>query len=370
MKYWRGYLIAAILTAITIALRAFARTHIALMDAFYPYVSRLIESYLAQWSGGVGFCVWQILVLVMVGAVLATFVLVFVKRWSILQWLGWVLTGVSVLLLLNTGIYGLNTFSGPIAEDIHLKTADYPYTVTELTEAVAYYRDKANLLADSVPRDGKGNVDCGDFETLAQQVGDGFYYLTNEKHFPVFAGTREPVKKLGWSFLYTTRSSGGVTFSLTGEAAVKENQPAVFLPYVMCREMAHRMCIVRDGDDDFAAFLAAKYNSNICFCYSGYLMAYRTTLGALQEVCKTTGENTADILAAEEKENLRHDLDALDDYLRGMSAADSSLCDLLVQWQIQEIVLPEQGDQSDKLFDPKDPTQVDLSGIVNAQPAQ
>ena len=50
LKYWRGYLCAAIFGAITWALMEFAKTHQALTDMVYPYFTRLIQTALTGWS--------------------------------------------------------------------------------------------------------------------------------------------------------------------------------------------------------------------------------------------------------------------------------------------------------------------------------
>ena len=60
-----------------------------------------------------------------------------------------------------------------------------------------------------------------------------------------------------------------------------------------------------------------------------------------------------------------------DNYLKtsGDSAGIASygqVCDLLVNWHIQEIVLPSIAVE-EELFDPYDESQVDLSGITNAR---
>ena len=59
MKYWRGWLTAAILGFFSWALIEFASTHSALIDTVYPYITRLIQGYLAEWTSGVDFCFWQ-----------------------------------------------------------------------------------------------------------------------------------------------------------------------------------------------------------------------------------------------------------------------------------------------------------------------
>ena len=69
MKYWRGYLVALLLFLGAWGLNLFASSHQALMDTFYPYVTRLLLDSLGQWSRGVGFCLGQVLLLAFVAGV-------------------------------------------------------------------------------------------------------------------------------------------------------------------------------------------------------------------------------------------------------------------------------------------------------------
>ena len=185
MKYWRGYLVAAILGFFSWALMEFAETHAVLLDMVYPYVSRLIQTFIAQWSGGVDFCLWQFLLIVLAVVALASIVLMIVLKWNPIQWFGWILAGASVLFLLHTGLYGLNYYAGDISEDLRMEVTGY--TLSELEEAAVYYRDKANELASQVSRDAQGELSYPDFNTLAQQAGAGFQAMTYEQMQPIFA---------------------------------------------------------------------------------------------------------------------------------------------------------------------------------------
>ena len=49
--------------------------------------------------------------------------------------------------------------------------------------------------------------------------------------------------------------------------------------------------------------------------------------------------------------------------------AYDGVCDLLVNWHIQQVVLPSISVEEER-FDPLDESQVDLSGIVNARPKE
>ena len=271
MKYWTGYLTAAIIGAITWALMQLAGKFTALVDMVYPYVTRTIQDMLATWSGSLDFCLWQLIAVAAAAVLIGTIVLMIVLRWNPVRWLGWVLAGGSALYLLHTLVFGLNYYAGPIADDVRLEVR--AYSIEELADATAYYRDRANLLADRMNRDSSGDLDFADFETLAAQAADGFDTLVYEHSYPVFAGSTLPVKKLGWADMYSSMGITGFTMGLTGEAAVNPQIPDVTLPFTMCHEMAHRMSIAGERDANFAAFLAAHVNESNEFKYSAYFMA-------------------------------------------------------------------------------------------------
>ena len=385
MKYWTGYLTAGIIAAITWALQRLAENFEELVDMVYPYVTRTVLDVLAGWSAGVSFCLWQMGALVLGILVIASIVLMFVMKWNPIQWFGWVLTGAATIYFLNTMVFGLNYHAGPLAEDIRLDVRRY--TVEELADATIYYRDKANFLATTVRRDANGDVNFEDFDALAEKAGAGFDTLVYKFSYPVFAGSRLPVKKLGWADMYTSMGITGVTMGITGEAAVNPQIPAVSLPFTMCHEMAHRMSIANERDANFTGFLASMANEDVQYQYSGYFMAYRYCYNAL------AGANPMEAARVAEgvNEQLKHDMDgynrlfatrqnkaatkiadtANDTYLRtsGDSAGIRSygeVTDLLVNWHYQRVILPSITTQ-EKKFDPFDEKQVDLSGIVHAK---
>ena len=112
MKYWRGYLVALIFSAMALALANFAQSHTELIDMVYPYITRLIQSYLVEWSSGVGFCVWQLLLSVGTVLVLAVIVMMIVARWNPVQCIGWMAAVFSIVFFLHTGLYSLNYHAG------------------------------------------------------------------------------------------------------------------------------------------------------------------------------------------------------------------------------------------------------------------
>ncbi len=381
MKYWRGYLVAGILGAMSWALAEFAKSHTALVDMVYPYVTRLIQTFLAQWSGGVSFCLWQVLLLALGMALLASIVLMAVLRWNPIQWFGWVLTAGSIVLLLHTGLYGLNFSAGTLADDIRMEMADV--TISQRVGAATYYRDQANKLAEQVARNEDGSVKFDDFDTLAIQAADGFNTLTYDDAISIFAGSTVPVKKLGWSDTFLRQGNAGVTIAITGEAAVNPDIPAISLPFAMCKEMAHRMSIVSEQDAKFAAFLACESNSSVQFQYSAYFMAYLHCYKDLMADSGSAAKAAVASLRAGMSDKLTQDLTDYDSFWmlyqdpmkyeqaeginrhylptdeEEVAKRNYTVTDLLVSWHYQEIVLPSYVEE-EEVFDPYDEGSVDL----------
>jgi len=389
LKYWFGYLTAGIFAAITWVLLQFGEKFTNLVDMVYPYVIRNVQNYLAQWTSFVDYPIWQLLAVVLLVLILASLVLVIILKRNLIQWAGWVAAVFAGLFMLHTLIWGLSYHTGDLSQDLRLDISSY--NLEELTEATEYYRDKAMELASQVQRDAQGNVSFAEFKELAEKAGKGFEVLTYEKHYPVFAGSRLPVKSLSWADLYSAMGITGVTFGLTGEAAVNPQIPDVTLPFTMAHEMAHRMCIANERDANFAGFLACSVHPDLEFQYSGYFMAYRYCYNALAGVSHPSAAAAAARVQQGVSRMLQQDMDYYSQFFRskkntlatnvadtmndaylktsgdnGGIASYGQVCDLLVSWHIQTVVLPSITVEESQ-FDPYDESQIDLSGIVNAR---
>ena len=220
-----------------------------------------------------------------------------------------------------------------------------------------------------------------DFQTLANQAGEGFGQLVYEEKYPIFAGSTIPVKELGWADMFTSMGVSGFTVALTGEAAVNPQLPAVSIPFMMCREMAHRMCIANEGDANMAAFLACRANPSVEFRYAAYFMAYRFCYNALISQGTADSDAAAQRITAGVSDPLYQDMTAYSSFFADHNESDGDLatrlndayiqaggneqgidaygtaCDLLVSWHIQEFVLPLQKEEEVK-FDPYDESKV------------
>ena len=386
MKILWGFLTAAIFGGFTWILMKMGEKYADLLDMVYPYVTRTVQGMLTQWTSTVDLCVWQIAVIVFAVVVLTALVLVVIFKKNVLQWLGWVLAVVSIVAFLHTGIYGLNYYNGDIADDLRMEIADY--TQTELEAATEYYRDMANGLATQLPRNEQGAVKFSSFEDLSKKTGAGFRKLVLDRSFSIFGGDYTPVKKLGWADMYSSMGITGVTFGITGEAAVNPQIPDVALPFTMAHEMALRLCVAREDDANFAAYLACEASTSREYRYSGYFMAYQYCYNALHRMDPVAAkrissgcslELTWDLNAYNQFFADRRDETATkvanttnDTYLKVSGDSDGvasygAVCDLLVNWYLQEYA---EAEEEEYKFDPYDETQVDLSGLPNYVPAE
>ena len=363
MKYWRGYLVAAILAACTWAFREFAETHSKLVDMIYPYVTRMVQNFMAQWSSGVDFCLWEAILLALVVVAVASIVLMIIFKWNPIQWFGWIVAVASLILLLHTGVFGMNEFAGPIAEDIRLMEVED--VQDKLEDTAVYYRDLADSLAGQV----SGNTQ--DLKTLSAQAENGFKKLVYDEFYSVFAGSTLPLKQLQMSQWFTQRGEMGYTVAITGESALNPETPGFMQPFAVCREMCYRMCIASQRDKHFGAFLACQANEDAAFRYAGYVMAYRYCLQALPE-------NVASTVHAKASAQLRDDVATWDAFVapaeklaeekaakEGLKdTTNGEIAELITRWHYQEVVVPSITEPEVE-FDPMDETQVDLTGLPN-----
>ena len=155
----------------------------------------------------------------------------------------------------------------------------------------------------------------------------------------------------------------------------------------MCHEMAHRMSIATESDANMAAFLACQANSSIEFQYSGYFAAYRYCISALRShdaaAAKRISAGVSDLLYQDMAQYDRFYTEHMDQQAEKVAntvndtyiklggdergtASYGAVCDFLVCWHIQQVVLPAHMEEEAE-FDPFDETQVDLTGIANAK---
>lgn len=366
MKNVRGFLVGGIFVVLTWLLTVAAKHFRDLLNMVYPYFSRTVQAFLAQLTSGTSACVWQILVILLLAALVLTIALMILLRWNFFEWLGWVCASAAMLVFLYVGFWGLNYYDSSLSDSLRLTVKDY--TVSNLEDAAVYYRDQANALSGKVPRDETGALDFGTFDELADQAANGFANMTLQ--YSVFAGSQLPVKELGWKNLYTRMGIDGITVAFTGEACVNPDTFTGLLPFTMCHEMSHRMSLATENDANFAAYLTCQANEDIRFQYSGYYSAYVYCYNALAGLdsaaaarvrAGVTDELAADLEAhsehVRETEGPVRDTASKvnDSYLKSFEQEDGiksydRVSDMLVNWYLQVYTAPEEPEEP--AFDP------------------
>jgi hypothetical protein len=268
-KYW-GYFVAVGALLLTLGATALAMRYGALLDAFYPYVTRWVQTALANFSSRFSLPLWQILAVLLGATLVGTLALALRKGKGPLVWLGWVLAAGSLALLLHTALFGLNRFASPLAQDLRLDAV--AISQADVDTALAHYRAQLDALEAQLPKDETGRILFDNFDNLAQKAANGFQNLVKEG-YSVFAGSVQPPKKLLLPEIFEVLGIEGMHTALTGEVCVNLKLPEQALTAEICRQMSRRMGITRGQDPDFAAVLVCLSNSDPWFQYAGCHLA-------------------------------------------------------------------------------------------------
>lgn len=252
--------------------------------AFFPgyrQFSKGIIGVLATVSSIAPCSLWDLLLIPIAIAAVATFAWCIVRKRSLWKWVSTVCVIVAALLLFLVGSWGLNHYAPPLANDLGIAVEEY--SADELEDATAYYLEHAAALALTMPRDQEMDLERQDFSELAGIAGASYKDLAGE--YPVFEGCTTPVKELllmGEPLLYSGHT--GIYWPFTGEANVPANTAVAEMPFIQCHEAAHRLGIASEQEANFAAFLACTEGDaarDARFAYSGYFEAFCYCLNAL-----------------------------------------------------------------------------------------
>lgn len=303
MKNLRGIIVAAVFFVLTLILRWAADQFGLLVGMAYPFFSKTVVEFMGAAVGKYSFCVWQAIVAVFLVAVVVSLGCTILLRGNLLRWLGWVLAPASIAYFLFTAVWGLNNYTKPLSESMKITVSDY--TVNELKEATIFYRQQADKLSGTIERDENGDVVLPSLEEMSATAAQGYNNLVWS--YSVFAGPRGPVKELGWSSLFSSFGTDGVTVGLTGEAAVNLEQYGSRIPFTICHEMAHLCAIAREDEANFAGYLACEKSEDPLFRYTGYLEAFLFCSDTLYDVSTTAWQDAW----AGASDELRHDVEQL-----------------------------------------------------------
>ena len=244
--------------------------------SFYPDFSRGAIQVIAAITSIVPIALCELLLVFLLFWFVFTLVRA-IKRARMVRWLTGVLLSLCILVTVFVGLWGLNYYAPPMQERLNIESRQY--SAQELKEATTYYRDMANSLAPQVKRDADGVMAEYDFDTLAEQAGEGFETLAET--YACFDGSTVRVKKLLSSPLMGKIGMTGGFICFTGESCVSTTTHTASMPFTMCHEIGHRMAFAREDEANFAGFLACAANERPEFRYSGYYAAFRYCYNAL-----------------------------------------------------------------------------------------
>ncbi len=214
-----------------------------------------------------------------------------------------ILAGVFFFQLIWSGHY----HTAKLADRIGLPSSGH--TSEELFQASYYTLMQANRCARDTFRTENGTFRGDTFKSTSRRLSEAYASLGNEIPSLKASAYVRPKPVLA----SRTMSSFGITgvyFGLTGESNVNTDYTQALIPVTAAHEMAHRLCVPREDEANFTAFLACTRSGDNDLRYSGYLHAYIHLINSLYSVDPETGY----ALRLLENDAVRADLLDLYDY--------------------------------------------------------
>lgn len=141
------------------------------------------------------------------------------------------------------------------------------YGVFQIATLRDYVVEQANLLAEVLPRDEKGELIYeGD---MKQKAKNQMRRLSNE--FSQLRGYYPDPKPLGNSEFFSQQYIMGYYFPFSMEANYNAIMCEINMPVTMCHELSHLKGIIREDEANFIGYLACVDAEDDFFRYSAYL---------------------------------------------------------------------------------------------------
>ena len=171
-------------------------------------------------------------------------------------------------------IWGMNYHRSPLDQSLQLKTE---YDTTALIATTKRLIEKSNSIHFSITQNDtiKVTVPYDRTEIFNKSLNG---YLAMGKDFPQLKLESVSLKKSLISLPLTYMGFGGYLNPFTLESQVNYLIPKHRYPYVSCHELAHQLGYAAENEANFIGSLAAMYNEDIYFKYSGTIFATRSCL--------------------------------------------------------------------------------------------
>lgn len=173
--------------------------------------------------------------------------------------------------------WGMNYYRLPIHESLQL---DNEYTTEELLSTTEKILQKANHIHNNITtNDSLKIIVPYSRSEMFDKTMKGYHTLS--KNFPELELTHKSIKKSIISLPLTYMGFGGYLNPFTNESQVNSKIPKYRFPNVSCHEQAHQLGFAAENEANFIGCLAALYNDDIYFQYSGIVFALRSCLREL-----------------------------------------------------------------------------------------
>ncbi|MCL2222049.1 MAG: DUF3810 domain-containing protein [Oscillospiraceae bacterium] len=151
-------------------------------------------------------------------------------------------------------------------------------TVEELTIVAEHFAERANELAEQVPRDAYGRYSVDRMQMFNESLS---VFDNISQEFPSLSGRLYRPKAMLFSWLMSITGYSGMYFALTGEAMINVEPPGIMMPATVAHEHAHQLGVFSEDEANFVAILACITSENAVFMYAGYLKGLNYLLNAL-----------------------------------------------------------------------------------------
>lgn len=144
------------------------------------------------------------------------------------------------------------------------------HTENQITELYSSLIDKANSLAEQVPRD---NMNCFEFTNDVNPEARRTMKKAGET-FPQLKGYYPKAKPIQFSYFMSQSHLSGIYFPFSLEANYNDDMCRTNLPETVCHEFSHLKGFIQEDEANFISFYATtQCSDDLSFQYSGYLAA-------------------------------------------------------------------------------------------------
>lgn len=274
MKRYKGILIrfgmAVFLFALCFLMTAFARNHAEWITTYFTPYSKTISGFLGKIFSVIPFIsLGELLLYALIISAVVLLVLSLFKR-RFFTYLSWLALTAGGLAFFFVSVWGLNYYDLPLADTLGIPVSEY--SEAELFAATQYYMEKTNEYSLLVSRNEKGVFDAGGYKVITQGTAACFENLSKE--YPRFIASYSNPKAVSADFILSYSGITGIYNPFTGEANVNPDTPDINMGYVLCHEMAHRLCVAPENEANYVAFIACCASDDPAFLYSGYYTAF------------------------------------------------------------------------------------------------